>query len=117
MTDGTARQAIGTMQTLSTLIDPSVETLLESHDFAFRCMHAAEQRAQALFVSEKSDASPPWELTMGLSADGLASVSLQRLPTGTTDVSLTITVGKPPVSTLAEAIGMAVSFIHLAEPA
>lgn len=115
MTDGMTKGTIDSMRTLTNLIDSSVDALLESHGFTFTQMQAAERQAQALFQGEPAGALPPWQLTVNHAAGGTTTVSLARTVDERPQISLTVLVGPHCVSSLAEAIGLAVSFALMSD--
>ncbi|PKU26483.1 hypothetical protein [Telmatospirillum siberiense] len=115
MTDGTTTRPLEIMRTLASLIDPSIEALLDSHGFMFVRMHIADHRAQALFCTDSHGSVPPWHLTMTAAAEGGLTLSLVKSLDEQPQLSLTILVGTPPAASLAEAVGLAVSFALMSD--
>ena len=113
MTAAMTRAAIDGMRKLTLQIDPSIESLLEAHGFAFCGMNAAADGAVASFRCQNSDELTPWLLSLSHSATGEMMVCLSRGSGEQQQVSLSLRVGTESAATLAEAAGLAVSFVVL----
>ncbi len=113
MTDGMAKSAIDGMRTLTSHIDRSIEALIEAHGFSFMEMNATNRHAFASFDYQDTQERPPWQLTLSHSTDGEMMVSLKKMQEDRQQVSLSILIGTDAARTLAEGVGLAVSFVAM----
>jgi len=110
-----AKSAIDGMRTLTLQIDQSIEALMEAHGFSFTGMNATDSDAQAMFRSQDGDVMPPWHLTIRHSAAEEMIVLLNKALGDQQQVSLSILIGTDAAKTLAEGIGLAVSFVAISD--
>lgn len=115
MTDGMVKSAIDGMRTLTLQIDRSIEAMMEAHGFSFTGMNATNRNAYAVFSCQESEETPPWQLTVTHSTDEEMVVSLNKMMGDRQQLSLSILIGTDAAQTLAEGIGLAVSFVTLSD--
>jgi hypothetical protein len=109
------QSTIDTVRTLTSQIDPSIEALMESHDFIFTKMTADDSLAHALYCRTKRDETSPWQLTVSHFPNGETRIGVTRMEEENQQISLSILVGTDLAQTLAEAVGLAVSFVSIAD--
>jgi hypothetical protein len=115
MIGGMAKSAMDGMRALTLQIDPSIESLIEAHGFSFTGMNATDGDALALFRCQDGDGMPPWHLTIRHSAEEEMLVLLNKALGDQQQVSLSILIGTDAARTLAEGIGLAVSFVAISD--
>ncbi|HXP97079.1 MAG TPA: hypothetical protein VN809_10235 [Telmatospirillum sp.] len=114
MTDGTIKSTFDGMRALTSQIDPSVEAMLDAHNFVFTRMNATHDHVCALFTGPQTTDSPPWQLSVRHSINGERMILLSAQEEQP-QLSLSILIGTSIAQTLAEAVGLAVSFVSLSE--
>ena len=115
MTNGTPQSTIDGVRILMLQIDQTIESLLEAHGFAFKTIKISDRDVLALFGCAEPQGMPAWELTVKHSADDEISVSLIKGTEERPQLSLSILIGKDLAQTLAEAVGLAVSFVAFSD--
>lgn len=115
MNDGMTKSAIDGMRSLTLQIDQSIEALMEAHGFAFAEMNATNRNAYAAFRYQETEETPPWQLTLSHSMEGETTVSLDKTRGNQRQLSLSIHIGTETARTLAEGIGLAVSFVAISD--
>ncbi len=107
--------AIGTIRALTSQLDPTIAALLEAHGFTFTRMSATPGEASACFTATERDDKRPWHLGIAHAGQDEMSVSLTSSDVPCPSISLRIVVGKDGVANMAEAVGLAVSFVTFTE--
>lgn len=115
MTEEMAKSAIDGMRTLTLQIDQSIEALMEAHGFSFMEMKATHRDALAMFRCQDREETPPWQLTIRHSAEKDMTVLLNKMRGDQQQISLSILIGTDAARTLAEGIGLAVSFVAISD--
>jgi hypothetical protein len=88
---------------------------MEAHGFVFARMNATGNSADALFTNQEAADLPPWHLTLRHSADDDLTVLLTKSAADRDQISLSILVGTETAKTLAEGVGLAVSFVAFSD--
>lgn len=114
MTDGAIKSTFDGMRVLTSQIDPSVEAMLDAHNFVFTRMNATHDHVCALFTGQQTGTSPPWQLSVRHSTNDEMMILLNA-QAEQQQLSLSIVIGTSIARTLAEAVGLAVSFVSLSE--
>jgi hypothetical protein len=120
MAERMAGSAIEAMRALTLQLDDAVEALIEAHDFSLAELKVTPLRVEANFVGPDRAAGPRWRLAMGRSEDGQLQVALHQGDGDPPPISLHIQAGHiqaggAAVATLAEAVGLALSFVAFAD--
>jgi hypothetical protein len=115
MTDDMAQSAIAGMRALTSHLDQHVEALMEAHGFSFSGLNATNSEAHALFICGNPEETAPWALTLRHSATGDMTVSLEKATGLRQQISLSILIGTDGSRTLAEGVGLAVSFAAISD--
>jgi len=114
MTDGTIQSTFDGMRALTSQIDPSVEAMLDAHNFVFTRMNATRDHVCALFTGPQTGDCPPWQLSVRHATNNEMTILLSAHGEQPL-LSLSIVIGTSIAQTLAEAVGLAVSFVSLSE--
>jgi hypothetical protein len=115
MSDGTTKSAIDAMRTLTLQIDQTIEGLVDAHGFTFSQMSATATEAIAQFTGAVGDTGDPWHLTLQQPGNGELTVILARGNSQARAVTLSIRIGSQDARTLAEGVGLAISFVAFTE--
>jgi hypothetical protein len=108
MPEATTKSAIDALQCLALHLDDAVEELIEAHSFAFVHMEASATEASAVFGQP-----PSWSLVLSNTAGGDLKVILTTLDGERPSVSLALAVATGGARSMAEATGLALSFVGL----
>lgn len=115
MSDGTSKSAIDAMRKLTLQIDQTIEGLMDAHGFTLSQMKATATDAIAEFVGATVDTGDPWHLTMRHPGNGELAVELAKGNGQAATVSLSVRIGSDDAKTLAEGVGLAISFVAFTE--
>jgi hypothetical protein len=115
MTGLIAKPTIDGIRLFTSRIDPSVEALMDAHGFAFTSMNASDNHVSALYCRKDGGSSEAWQLSLNHRLDDEMSISLNKMKEDQQLLALSILVGTELTQTLAEAIGLAVSFVAVSD--
>jgi hypothetical protein len=104
------------MRELTMIIDSTIETLLDAHEFTLMQLESTPSGAYAGFaLASVGRQRPAWTIGLNLLPAGTAEVRLADGPDGSARVSLCVRLSPDDNVTPAQAIGLAVSFLGFAQ--
>lgn len=96
-------------------MDEAVEALMDAHGFALVNMVAGPADATASFSAMAEGKGAPWRLTLAQPTEGAPTITLGKGSGDRPSLSLSVVVDGEEVASLAEGVGLAVSFVAFSE--